>query len=70
MFVPVILICLLALAMSVLLLPLVAIAAIFRPGAVWAMLKTVWRMTGLFFKTRGLHVEISNTRGSVLIYHK
>jgi hypothetical protein len=70
MFVPVLLIWVFALLLALLMLPLMAIVAIFRPRAVWAMLKTVGHFAVLFGKTRGLHVEIHNARDDILLYHR
>jgi hypothetical protein len=70
MFVPVIVIWLLVLLVTLLILPLMAIVAIFRPRAVWTMLKTAGRLAVLFSKTRGLHVEIHNARDDILVYHR
>jgi len=69
-FAPVILIVLVVLILTLLMTPLLLIAAILQPRGVWKLLKTVARFAMLFFKTRGLHVEINNERDNILIYHK
>jgi len=70
MFIPVILLCVLAGLVALLMLPLMAIVAIFRPRAVWRMLKTSGHFAVFFSKTRGLHVEIHNARDDILVYHR
>ncbi|MDP6046322.1 MAG: hypothetical protein QGG25_11985 [Phycisphaerae bacterium] len=70
LFVPVVLIACAVLILSLLMTPLLLIAAIIRPHAIWKMLKTFGHFAVLFFKTRGLHVEINNERDNILIYHK
>ena len=67
-FVPLILLWPLVLLISLLMLPLAAVVAIFRPRAVWKMLKTVGRFAVFCSDARGLHVEIHNTNDNILVY--
>jgi hypothetical protein len=70
MFLPVIVVCLAALALALLIAPLVLLAAIVNPHAVWKMLKTFGHFAVFFFKSRGTHIELNNERDNILIYHK
>jgi len=70
LFVPVILVVLGVLLLTLLMTPLLLIAAIFQPHAIWKMLKAFARLAIMFFKTRGTHIELNNQRDNILIYHK
>ena len=67
-FVPLILLWPLAGLVALLMLPLMVIVAIFRPRAVWRMLKTAGRFAVFCSDARGLHVEIHNARDDILLY--
>jgi hypothetical protein len=68
MFVPLILLWPLVLLAALLMLPMMAIVAIFRPRAAWMVLKGVGRFAVFCSNARGLHVEIHNARDSILFY--
>ena len=68
MFVPLILLWPLALLVALLMLPLMAIVAIFRPRAVWMLLKAFGRFAVFCSNARGLHFEIHNARDNILLY--
>ena len=68
MFVPLILLWPLVLLGALLMLPLMVIVAIFRPRAVWRILKTAGRFVVFCSDARGLHVEIHNARDDILFY--
>lgn len=68
MFVPLILLWPLVLTGALLILPLMAIVAIFCPRAVWRMLKAAGRFAVFCSDARGLHVEIHNARDDILVY--
>ena len=68
MFVPLILLWPLAGLGALLMLPLMAIVAIFRPRAVWTILKASGRFAVFCSNARGLHFEIHNARDDILVY--
>ena len=68
MFVPLILLWPLALAAALLMLPLMAILAIFKPHGVWRILKAGLRFAVLFSNMRGLHFEIHKADDNILLY--
>ena len=68
MFVPLILFWPPAGLVALLMLPLVAIVAIFRPRGVWKMLKAAGRFAVFCSDARGLHVEIHNAHEDILVY--
>jgi len=70
MFLPVIVVCLGVLILALLLAPLMLLAAIFNPHAIWKMLKAFGHFAVFFFKSRGTHIELNNQRDNILIYHK
>ena len=65
MFVPLFLIWPLVL---ILMLGPLAVLAIFRPGAVWRILKAIGRFAVWASDARGIHIEIRNTRDNILLY--
>ena len=68
MFVPLILLWPLVLLIALLMLPLMAIVAIFRRRGVWRMLKSAARFAVFCSDARGLHFEIHNARDDILLY--
>jgi hypothetical protein len=68
MFVPLILLWPFVLLGVLLMLPVMVIVAIFRPGAVWRILKTTGRFAVFCSDARGVHLEIHNARDDILIY--
>jgi len=68
MFVPLILLWPLAGLIALLMLPLLAIVAIFRPRGMWRMLKAAGRFAVFCSDARGLHFEIHNARDNILLY--
>ena len=68
MFVPLILLWPLAGLVALLMLPLMAIVAIFRPRAVWRILKAAGRFAVFCSDARGLHLEIHNASDNILVY--
>jgi len=67
-FVPLILLWPLVLLAAILVLPLVAILAIFRPRSAWWILKAAGRFAALCSDARGLHVEVHNAKDDILVY--
>ena len=68
LFVPLILLWPLALIVALLLLPLLAIIALFRPRGVLRILKAAARLAALFCTMRGLHLEIRKASNNILLY--
>jgi len=68
MLIPLILLWPPVLLIALLLLPLVAIVAVFDPRAVWAVLRSIGRFAVFCSDARGLHVEIHNAGDNILLY--
>jgi len=68
MFVPLILLWPLAVLVALLMLPLLAIVAIFRRRGVWKILKAGLQFAVLFSDMRGLHFEIHKADDNILLY--
>ncbi len=67
-FVPLILLLPLVLLIILLMVLLMVMVAIFRPRAMWTLLKAIGRFAVFCCHARGLHVEIHNARDDILLY--